>query len=303
MSKNSFYLGFKVNKDEFKVFTLVGNQVQPIVADISTEDGSSVCSCNSFRFRGYCNHARLVAGPKQSWLRGEGRIEKLVDPLNWNDAGPFSAVAYRPGGEEQENSIIKATLGDLSLFDLVWLIENKKMTDKIAGAEGVLNPDRIYAECMASASFQEPVDSSKVMRAGKTVPKIAYDRFGMDYDYVDHSYDPSVTPEPTPEPALEEETEMPASVAVKTELPEEPASELNWKDVKMPDPRQFYVDPTVWQNLVFTILNGGNILLTGPSGAGKSELTGLAAQACGMGYLPMNCGAASEPRQTFIGNM
>jgi len=74
-----------------------------------------------------------------------------------------------------------------------------------------------------------------------------------------------------------------------------------WRAIEMPDPTEFYVEPSVWFQGVYAILNGKNLLLTGPSGCGKTELVQRLATQCTKELASFNCGAMSEPRTTLIG--
>lgn len=70
-----------------------------------------------------------------------------------------------------------------------------------------------------------------------------------------------------------------------------------------PDSSKFYVSPEVWDQCIYGVMKGKNVLIIGPSGSGKSELVYEVAKAMGYELVAMNMGALSEPRSSLIGNV
>ncbi len=70
---------------------------------------------------------------------------------------------------------------------------------------------------------------------------------------------------------------------------------------RLPRPDGFFVLEDDWAELVYSVLNGENVLLTGPTGVGKTELSRLVAQALGYRFERFNLGGMSEFRTSLIG--
>jgi len=75
------------------------------------------------------------------------------------------------------------------------------------------------------------------------------------------------------------------------------------KKILRPKENEFYVEPKVWDQLLYSLGTGSNTLLLGPAGCGKSELLEVLADKSGRPLFPFNFGAMTEPRTALLGNV
>jgi MoxR-like ATPase len=297
-----FKMAFKVG-DGYRVFQIISWRVRSdfdlTVEDVCSKTGEgtirSSCTCMMFRVDKSCPHSDMIAKPAERWAYMKGSWVESDGVPDWREEGSKQFVALYDEGPEV-TGVVHPDVGDLDLFNLMWLMTSGT-TEKIKAAGGYLNPKRLYAECEAASKLGLAINAPDVQSAGKSVaPLVSVD--------VPDDFDKSLKfdeDSPKTESDLDEmHSKIEESVERMTVHPSK--SKLPWKTHKRPDPSVFYVDRDTWEQCIYSVLKGKNILLTGPSGSGKSELTWLVAKAMSRDLVAFNMGAMSEPRSALIGN-
>jgi nitric oxide reductase NorQ protein len=283
-------LVFQVGKDRFQVFNVNNWRVRSEnLVQIENAGSPSTqkikCDCNLYRFEDKCQHTKAIAAAIteiKTFARNNewSPHEKAID---WRKTDKRFVLIL----DESKKEVIAAVhpeVGNLSAFNLVWLLTSDEVPNdiqkEIDDPKSVINPLRIYAECKASADKGLSLIDGAVMAAGKLVPTLRFEDAPIERDF-----DEKLTEAGSP---------------VETQVQAPPVND--WKSVKRPAPGVFYVSPDDWEQMIYTMYHGGNVLLTGPSGSGKSELAYIAAKATGVPISAFNFGAMQEPRTTLIGN-
>jgi nitric oxide reductase NorQ protein len=274
--KRPIFLMFKTDKNRFQVFHLVAWKVRT-EQTVVIEDGEAVCNCQLSRFEVTCPHQKAVNKACTQWAYGSKDRRAAEKPIKWQEGTPRQFIIV---GDEKDVAVIHPEVGDLSLYSLLFLLTEPEPSDDIKNATGFLNPQRIWVEGKKSVEEGISTIDDVVLKAGRAVPALKDSGIEIEQDY-----DESLVKAP--------EVQKPGQ-----KIPKKPV----WMTSKRPDPKAFFVTPEVWQQLLYTLHEGGNTLITGPSGCGKSELAYIAAKALGMEIAAFNCGAMSEPRTTLIGN-
>jgi nitric oxide reductase NorQ protein len=212
------------------------------------------------------------------WCRGKSDYSRDEKPIKWQERTPKQFILV--GGDGDKVGVAHPEIGDLSLYSLLFLLTESEPSEDIKNATGFLNPNRIWVECQMSVDEGLSVADGKVIKAGEAVPALTESGLDIESDY--------------DETLMSEKSKPVAAPAIGSPPP--------WKILKRPNPKVFYIAADVWQQILYTMHEGGNTLITGPSGCGKSEATYIAAKALGMEIAAFNMGATSEPRTTFIGN-
>jgi len=295
--KKPVMLVFKVDANKYQVFRVDGWKVK--AEFIIEDDGTALsCDCQMFRFESDCAHVRGINKKTYHTVHGATDRRQSDKEIQWRDADAFKYVAELDQKDPDKiDSVVPGVmsfdLGDLSLFNLVWVLTEDKPTDEIAklmvDENSFLNPRRIYEECKVSVDNGVAATDDIVQTAGKAITPLTKkdlpikEEFNVELGGV---VGKAVT---TPEPVI---------------VPDVHAHNLtvDWDKVPRPHPATFYVLPEVWEQLCFAVAYGENALLIGPQGSGKSELGYMVAQGMGYDIDAFNFGATQEPRQMLIGN-
>jgi len=203
---------------------------------------------------------------------------------------------------------VSSDVGDLSVFNLFWLLSEELSTKALREAKGFLNAKRVYEELGEACTLGCSVNDDRVQVAGKRIKPVTKGT-------VDGGFDSELTSEPIPiEESVDftraEEVAKEAEESVHTVALDESPVELVdkrgiliSKRIKRPDPSQFYVERDTWEQLIYCIARGINVCLTGPAGSGKTEICYLSSKAVHYPIAPFNFGAMTEPRTALVGNM
>jgi len=283
MNKSLFFL-WKIGEHQFRFHQVLVWKCRK-VNDIDTSSGKAVCDCSRFKFEGRCIHTKIFNMDVVRVFNKDSFVD--VSKISWRDKSSLErsvVIVY-----DQKNNVIfgvSAVVGNLNTFNLLWLI-SKGITDKISDARDYLNPSRIYTELTESERLGVTVDNDEIIKVGNSVGEsIVFEFEEKKIIVVEEEFDDTIE---FKEEKKEGEKKEKAIVPI-------------WKDVKRPSPDKFYVSKEDWEQCIYAVKEGINILLMGASGSGKSELCYLVSQAMGREIVPFNLGACSEPRTTLIGN-
>ena len=279
--KQPFCVGIKTDEDKYKVFQIINWHVR---GEFNLED--STCDCTMHRLKGSCDHSGML---RSADLHKSGR-DYAGEPLppvgsmheDWRDDEPFTRLVI--WSEEQGLSDVNLPrVGNVGIRGIAQLFsEGFEIADvPDRDADSICNPKRIFVECQAAlSSGGVSILDESVLEVGGVVSPVEK---------------PEATAEVSP---VENTTTTEAPVPVDVDaLPIWDA-----RKTPKPDDSQFYVDGDVWEQILYSLLTGKNVLLTGPSGSGKSELAYIAAKALSVHLEAFNMGAMSEPRTSLIGN-
>lgn len=275
--KRPLIFAFKIGLEKYHVFQIVAWKVRT-ESMAQMKDGTLVCDCQLHRFESKCTHSTGVAAETDSWVYGVDDARTSEKPIRWQDGKEKQLVILI--NDEGKSFAVHPEVGNYDLFGLCWLLTEKTKTDDMLKVKGFLDPAKIYAQCKLSLDKGLSIISDEVKALGDTFTPLTSSGIEIDTDY--------------DESLLEEEVPAVTNKSGKTEPP--------WKTAKRPDPKQFYVEEETWKEMLYTMWEGGNVLLTGPSGCGKSELVYIAAKALSLELAAFNMGAMSEPRTSLIGN-
>jgi len=235
--------------------------------------GQVTCNCVSFKTGRNCHHATplKVGCTKVLALLSE----RTVDPINVFDpeekpfAHVYVVIQKKDDMDSWELKQISEDVGDLSAYALnMALLKNPSSADLTA--HGAINPKALYEQFVVADHKRKNLADGIVLGV-RSKYRIA-------------------------EPTKETPVEPPKPVESGA------AKIITWRDVKRPDPNEFYVDKDVWEQLAYSASKGSSVLLVGPSGAGKSEVVYQLAKAMDKRVEAFNMGAMSEPRTSLIGN-
>ena len=291
--KRPFCVGMKTGENKYKVFQIIDWKVR---GEFNLEGGS--CDCTMYRFGSSCDHSKMIDnhGPLRMGRddgTGMGSLWDDEPTSDWREDEPYSRMVLWT--EEDGLVEVAPQLGNVGIAALADLFSEGRIHDPDAELDEVItghvlsepfNPKRVYAECMAALTgggltiMDEPVSAVGAVVAPAASPKVT------DLHHKSDSKD-----------ALEEVVET-------VEEPVDIDSLPIWDSRRTPKPEanQFYVDTAVWEQILYSLSSGKNVLLTGPSGSGKSELAYIAAKALEVDLEAFNMGAMSEPRSSLIGN-
>lgn len=285
--KRPFCIGMKTDENKYKVFQIIDWKVR---GEFNLESGS--CDCTMYRLGGSCDHSKMISGDGllRTGRSDTGLLDDDEPASDWREDAPFSRIVLWT--EESGLVEVAPILGDVGIAAIAELFsEGMDRLDRTGhDPDGKFNPKRVYAECMAALSGGSiTIMDSTVSKVGEAVKPPTKEW----YDEVDR----------------EAEAESPDVLkeVVETVTETEPVDVDSlpvWDSRKTPKPEenQFYVDNEVWEQILYSLSSGKNVLLTGPSGSGKSELAYIAAKALGSDLEAFNMGAMSEPRSSLIGN-
>jgi len=274
-------LVFRVGSDKFHAFSIVAWKVRSEHV-VEYRDGALVCDCQMFRFEGKCQHCQVVEPTIRHYVRAAADWRKHEKAIDWKTAD----LKYIGVGDETQNhpGVLHPEIGDLSAYDLVALLTldtpTPDLSAKAADQSSWLNPARIYAELKVSTDQGVSLVDSAVKVAGSAIPALTKKDIELDDDFDENLTGANATAAPAPQPQ---------------------STPLDWKKVKRPKPESFYVRPDDWEQIIYTMAQGGNVLITGPSGSGKTELAYIAAQAMSQELAAFNFGAMQDPRTSLIG--
>ncbi len=283
--KKPLLLVFRVSADKFHAFSIVAWKVRSEHI-VEFKDNRLVCDCQMFRFEGKCQHCKVVEPTIRHFVRSSQNWSKHDKAIDWKD-GDLKFVAV---GDEvyPQPGVLHPEVGNLSAFDAVALLTldsvSPDLTAKLDDPTSWLNPARIYAELKVSTDKGLPLIDPDVQAAGNAIPRLAKSDVELDDDFDDNLTGSTVAEPTTP-----------------TQATTPQGTPLDWKKVKRPKPESFYVRPDDWEQIIYTLAHGGNVLITGPSGSGKTELAYIAAKAMSQTIAAFNFGAMQDPRTSLIG--
>jgi energy-coupling factor transporter ATP-binding protein EcfA2 len=273
MSDTTFI--FKVDDGKYEAFTISSLKVTKSHSSCSGD----VCDCPSFRVTGGCVLTKFLEEPIHHKV---GAVESSppttqkieMESRMFSEGPPMGLVGVKT--ELGDATILEPMLPNYGLSDLLVGMKTGRLPASFG--DGHISPHRLYAQCKAS-------QDNDVIIVDDLVKNVDYE--------VTSEVDPSL---------LESAEEDAADVETAFEFTRGCTSD-KWQSVQRPNPKHFFVDDDTWKNLVYSITNGKNVLLTGPSGCGKSELVWMAAQKLGLeeSFQAFNMGAMSEPRTSLIG--
>jgi MoxR-like ATPase len=286
--KRPFCVGMKTGENKYKVFQIIDWKVR---GEFNLEGGS--CDCTMYRFGSSCDHSKMISGDGllRTGRHETGDLDDDVPASDWREDEAYSRMVL--WNEEDGLVEVAPILGDVGIAALAELFSEGHTTrheDHSLTAHdpsGTLNPKRVYAECMAALTGGGiTIMDSPVAEIGESIAPAPASK-SKDADEADSK------------DALDEVVET-----VKDEEPVDIDSLPIWDSRRTPRPEvnQFYVDTEVWEQVLYSLSSGKNVLLTGPSGSGKSELAYIAAKALEVELEAFNMGAMSEPRSSLIGN-
>lgn len=282
MPNTTTTLAFPTSETEFIIYTTLNHTVRSSVI----YDRGSGCTCQMYRFEGTCAHSRAL---KKQVTHEQIGVNTLL-PLE-NDIAPKDCPILCINEETAIATKIPLTIGNMSASSLIHALDVSGYTEDIQKAiddpDSFLNPMRIEWELKKAVTDTLSLLSNEVLTVGTGAPVLTKDAAQqVDSNMVlEDDFDSSLTTET-------KDSEV---------KPLPPANAARWASTKRPDPKSFYVNAKVWEQLLFTMDNGGNVLITGPSGSGKSELVYLAAKALQHPIAAFNFGAMQEPRTALIG--
>lgn len=277
-------LVFKIGADKYHAFNVIAWKVRSEHV-LQLQDGKIVCDCQRYRFESKCPHAAALQSVKH-FVRGDKDWRKHEKKIEWQDKD-YKYIIVSDESKDYPGAM-HPDVGDLSAFGLVALLaldtiasDTQELMDD---ASSYLNPQRIFVELKASIDQGVSLIDDEVKKAGKAVPPLSKKDIDLEDDF-----DEALT------------TGSAKSVEPQVISATTGVAPLDWSKVKRPNPNSFYVRSEVWEQLLYTMAHGGNVLITGPSGSGKTELAYIAAKAMSMSLAAFNFGAMQEPRTTLIG--
>lgn len=275
----AMYVAFRTDKDTCRIFRLAAWKVKDAQIVGVADPVKPECGCALSRYDKVCEHRNIVMASVKDAIYPSGSREMVVSCglMNYD---PMEVVLVANADASQFH-LLSPEIGDVSTSTVYGHVVEKQ---DLGFAEGVLNPYRLLAELKDAGASS--INSDTVLAKGKAVGALPSLKALKD------EVETMADPEPDDQKSEEEiAAEKAAAAAPRI-----------WDSVRMPHPKNFYVEKAVWQQLIYSIHAGENVLLLGPSGAGKSELTYIAAQAMGREVVSFNMGAMSEPRSALIGN-
>jgi energy-coupling factor transporter ATP-binding protein EcfA2 len=283
--KRPFCIGMKIADNRYKVFQIINWHVR---GELNLE--GSTCDCTMHKLKSECDHSNMIAAA--NWgTKGRAYPHWTNESTDWREAPAFSRLVVWSGEDDLMEAGLRQ-IGDVGIAGLAELFSEGVHLDDVDGRDAgteedrtFLNPKRIYAECQAALSG----GGLSILDCGVSdVGEAISPSFGEPLDIASEPKDEDVSNTVS--------TEAPKPVDVDS-LPV-------WDSRKTPKPElaKFYVDTDVWEQILYSLSTGKNVLLTGPSGSGKSELAYIAAKALDTHLEAFNMGAMSEPRTSLIGN-
>jgi len=274
----------KIGEGRYQAFQAIGWKIRSEHIVEVDSNGETVCDCQMFRFEGKCSHSVAADLNARHVAHANGDWRKADKPVKWQEAKDRQYLVVlddtHKNGDEPEPAVLAHSVGDLSLGDALVLLTadetSKYIKDAAADDNSILNPERLLVEAKAALDNGVAVTHQDVITIGRAVPKL--------------------------QPKDVEKEEFDESLKADTsETVQQRANVSDWRKVKRPDPKSFYVKSEDWETIIYTLLEGGNVLLVGPTGCGKTELAYIAGKACGLPIAAFNFGAMTEPRTALIG--
>lgn len=279
-------LVFRIGPDKFHAFSIVAWKARSEHI-VEYKDSSLVCDCQRFRFESECPHGAVIDRTCWHFVYSSDSWQKHEKSIDWKSHNlKFVGV----GNETRDYpGVLHPEVGDLSAYDLIALLTLSAPTPDLLAKRNTpssfLNPERIYAELKVSTDKGISLLDAIVKDAGSTIPKLTKNDVELDDDF-----DEALT--------SSDVTVVSGGMALS---PPSQGIPIDWKTVKRPRPESFYVRPDAWDQIIYTMAHGGNVLVTGPSGSGKSELAYIAARATNQTIAVFNFGAMQDPRTSLIG--
>jgi len=288
-AKKPILLGFRVSEESYKVFQVLGYTVRTDYTVDRDEDGRTTCTCSMFKYESRCAHVKLVTAEAEHWAHGKDDYRTSETIIPWQK----DALKLRVGVFDQKADnlgVLSPTVGNLSSYNLVWLLTQPEPTESIEATEGVLNPHRIFKELLTSLSSRVSLNDDAVRRAGKDIPLPS----GAEIIEGEDEFEPR--DEDVGDSSKDDVTER-----VKESLKKKAEFSEDWFVAKRPHPSDFYVGKDDWQVMVHAACVGENLMLTGPTGSGKSEIVYRIGEVLKRPIIALNMGAMSEARLSLIG--
>lgn len=266
--------------------------------DISDRD-LTICDCPISRFRSVeslgkaptCEHKHIVDAEVRHWILDRTAIDAVDagDSVTWHDSTGTKENMYVYIGVKSQDTpddkvrhyLVHPKTNDLHAVQLIHQVMGGKTSDPDfptdQPTDKYINPQRVYLELLAAFSQGVSLSSPEVLSVSKKVPH---------------------------REAVKVESPFDDDLASDDYIHTKTRKRTNkWREVRRPDPTQFWVERGVWEQGLRALSKGKNICVTGPSGCGKTELVHLMAKSLGLDTESINCGATTEPRDVFVGTV
>lgn len=252
---------------------------------VEIKDSGAICDCTKFKLESSCHHVLDATGDWASVYYPDGAVHTAMPAAklaaNW--VGLSS-------GNGPERGIVNPLEKDVHIYGLVTaLTKGVAISDDQIAGDGYLNASRLYEQCNRSFCNDVAIVDSIVRSVTPSEPVL-----DADFDALIEEDASDDSGEFTPAEIVSEKTE-------EAESEEDEFDFTIWKTSPIPNPKKFYVKKEIWQQILYCLSYGKNVLLTGPSGSGKSEICYIATKHLGIDLEMFNMGAMSEPRLSLIG--
>ena len=274
--------------------------IRHIRSQKATDDSTAICDCPVARFGSVsdsimpeCHHMGFMESKIDRCCHGSASSPVSIDfTVDWADSDArfkyVAVIAHEHNDasltiSETHNiskktfSIVDPQIDDLHAHQLLDLLVAGAAIDTPKASTASFNPRRIYREIVESINMQDELNSEQVLETSKSISLVEGFEFDSPFD-----------------------KELTSGDYIHTKDRE---STSDWRGIPRPDPTQFWVEQSVWDQGLRALAKGKNVCFTGPSGCGKTELVHLMAKAIGRDTESINCGATTEPRDVFVGTV
>lgn len=286
MKDDHIILCIKKTEDKYAVFVIKGWKI-PLDYTVTLAPGGEdkpVCTCTYYPVDGHCIHSDGVSRYIKNRISSD-LSEKEVDGTYFKDKAPLQHISVYIK-EDKKHYWVDRDIGDISLGELVAVVRMHRYyhSEGKYPKIGRLNVRNVLKACEKASSTGEHLDA-----AGEHVESSSDEKTSDKYDA---SLDDAVRRKHA---SLDD-----AVIRDTGDKPSKASKASPWKR-KRPNPDTFYVSGDDWDQILYGLSSGLNVLITGPTGSGKSELCYYAAKALHRKLYPFNFGAMTEPRTSLIG--